>query len=287
MTHVAILGLGAMGSRLTRVLLAAGQSVTVWNRTADRAEPQRALGAAVAPTPRMAAAGADIVLSILTDDAAAEAVWFDNTTGAMAGMRPGAVAVESSTTSPRWIARLGAAGDHAGVDVLDAPLVGSLPQAEAGQVIFLVGGPSQAVERIRPVLQPMASTVLSVGPRGQGAVLKLMVNSLFAAQLHSLAEGLGFLSRSGLNSATAAALLSHVPIVAPPLVGAARLMAMGDHTPLFTVDLIEKDLGYALAAAAEVNATLPMANCARVGFQSVQAAGEGDRNVSAIARLFV
>jgi 3-hydroxyisobutyrate dehydrogenase len=286
MSKIAFLGLGAMGSRMAANLAKAGHDVTVWNRDAAKAEAFCKDSASMAGTPRAAAQGADVVFSMVTDDNAARTVWLDPETGALAGMKKGAIAIESSTVTPVWIHELGAAVAAKGVQLLDAPVAGSRPQAEAGQLVFMVGGDADAFAKAEPALAPLAAKVMHVGALGQGAVLKLAVNTLFAAQLESVAELLGFLSRNGFQAEQAAELLGAFPIVAAPIAGAARMMATKNTTPLFTIDLIEKDLGYIIDTAKASGADLPGAMSARAAFQRAQGLGLGQSNVSGLAAVF-
>lgn len=282
MITVAFLGLGAMGSRMALNLVKAGFAVTVWNRDPDKAEVLGLAGARIAGSPRAAAQDADIVVSMVTDDRAARAVWLDPETGALSGLRPSAVAVESSTVSPAWIRELGEGVAAREARLLDAPVAGSRPQAEAGQLVFMVGGEADAVELVRPALAPLAAKVLHIGALGRGALLKLAVNTLFAAQLQSVAEVLAFLGCNGFGREEAADLLAQFPIVAPPIAGAAKLIAMGSATPQFTIDLIEKDLGYVLDVAQMSGVQMPGATVSRDAFRAAQARGLGQANVSAL-----
>jgi 3-hydroxyisobutyrate dehydrogenase-like beta-hydroxyacid dehydrogenase len=150
----------------------------------------------------------------------------------------------------------------------------------------MVGGDGQALEQVRPVLSTMAAKVLHVGAVGQGAVLKLAVNALFAAQLHSVAELLGFLARNGYAPQQAASLLGEFPIVAAPIAGAAKMMATGNTAPLFTIDLMEKDLSYLLETAQASGAALPGTSLARAAFQRAQQQGLGGAHVSGLAAVF-
>jgi 3-hydroxyisobutyrate dehydrogenase-like beta-hydroxyacid dehydrogenase len=279
---IAFLGLGAMGSRMAARLLAAGHDLAVWNRSPDAALPLVAGGARHAATPRDAAAGAAIVFSMVTDDAAAQGVWLAPATGAADGLAPGAIAIECSTVTPGWVQELAAALAQRGASLLDAPVAGSRPQAEAGELVFMAGGEAAVLDAARPALAPLGARVLHVGRVGQGAVLKLAVNALFAAQLAAVAELLGYLGANGFATEEAAALLGGMPVVAPPLAGAARLMATRSTATLFTIDLLEKDLGYLLASGAE----LPGATATRALFRRAQQAGLGGGNVSGLAALF-
>jgi 3-hydroxyisobutyrate dehydrogenase-like beta-hydroxyacid dehydrogenase len=280
--QIAFLGLGAMGSRMAARLLAAGHDLAVWNRSPGAAQPLVEAGARLAATPREAAAGAALVFSMVTDDAAARRVWLAPGDGAAEGLVPGAVALECSTVTPGWVRELAAAVAVRGARLLDAPVAGSRLQAEAGQLVFMVGGEAAALEAAHPALAPLAARTLHVGAAGQGAVLKLALNALFAAQLASVAELLGYLRAEGFDAEEAAELLGGFPIVAPPLAGAARMMAARSTAPLFTIDLLEKDLGYLVASGRP----LPAATASRALLREAQQAGLGSANVSGLAGLF-
>lgn len=286
MQRIAFLGLGAMGARMAIHLVKAGYPVTVWNRDPAKATPLLQHGATLAATPRAAVQSAAVVISMVTDDVAARSVWLDAQTGAVAALEPNSIAIECSTVTPAWVRKLAEAVRSRGAQLLDAPVVGSRPQAEAAQLVLMVGGEGLALEQVRPALNTMAAKVLHVGTVGQGAVLKLAINALFAAQLNSVAELLGFLTRNGYAPEQAANLLGEFPVVAAPIAAAAKLMAARNTTPLFTIDLIEKDLGYLLDTARASGAELPGADIARTAFQRAQQRGLGGANVSGLAAVF-
>ncbi len=275
MTSIAVLGLGAMGARMAARLV----DPTVYNRHPERAAPLVARGARLAATPAEAVADADLVISMVTDDAAAEAIWLDPEHGAAAALRPGALALECSTTTPGWIDRLGAAVDARGARLLDAPVAGSTPQAEAGALVFLVGGAADDVERATPVMQRLGARALHVGPRGHGATFKLVVNALFGAQVALMAELLRLVEGRGLDVARALDLLAAMPVTSAAAGGAARLMLAGDHAPQFPVELVAKDLRYA-----ESLAPLPVVAAARARFEAAVEAGAGGENLTAVHR---
>ncbi len=278
---VAFLGLGAMGARMAARLLAGGHALTVWNRSPAATVPLAQAGARIAATPADAARGAAVVFSMVTDDAAARDTWL-GPDGALGGMGAGAIGIECSTVTPGWVRELATALAGRGAALLDAPVAGSRPQAEAGQLVFMVGGDAAVLDTARPAFEPLAARITHVGAVGQGAVLKLAVNALFAAQLSSLAELLGYLEGAGFARAEAAELLGGFPIVAPPLAGAARMMAARSTAPLFTIDLLAKDLGYLLDSGAE----LPGAAANQALFARAQAAGLGQHNISGLAAIF-
>ncbi len=286
MARVSVLGLGAMGSRMAGALLRAGHGVTVWNRTPGRADPLVAAGARLAGTPCDAVAEAEFALSMVRDDAAAREVWLAPAQGALAGMRRGALAVECSTVTPDWVRELDRACLEAGVACIDAPVAGSRPQAEAGQLIFLVGGEADAVARAEPVLQAMGSAIHHAGPIGSGAMVKLAVNALLGVQIAATAELIGWLGRSGADVGRAARIIAATPVASPAASAAAQGMLAGNFAPLFPVELVRKDLGYLADAAAAVRAGVPMAAAAAEVFARASDEGYGSEQGTAVVKLY-
>jgi 3-hydroxyisobutyrate dehydrogenase-like beta-hydroxyacid dehydrogenase len=283
MTRVAFLGLGAMGRRMARRLLDAGHPVTVWNRSPGATDALREVGARVAATPRAAVAGAEVAISMVFDDAASRSVWLDAAGGALAGLDPAAVAVESSTLTPAWVATLGDAFAGRGIALVDAPVAGSRPQADAGQLVFMAGGDASVLARVEPLLRAMGGAVHHVGPAGAGAWLKLSVNALFGTQVAAMAEQLALLAGAGLDVPRALAVLKAMPVTSAAAAGAATLMTQRDFSPRAPVDLIAKDLGYALASATQ---PLPLTRAVAERFAAAQAAGLGGEDLVAVARLY-
>jgi 3-hydroxyisobutyrate dehydrogenase len=286
MKKISILGLGAMGSRMAASLIKAGYSVNVWNRSAAKAAPLQTLGAKLASTPREAAKGADIVISMLRDDQASRRAWLDAKDGALAGMSKGSIAIESSTLTPAWIKELAQAAQQRGVDFLDAPVAGSRPQAEAAQLIYLVGGDAQVVQRAEPVLRSMGGAVHHAGEIGSGAAVKLIVNAMFGIQVAAMAELLGFAARAGLDPAKALEILGSTPVASP----AAKLTGQGmlakNFSPMFPVELVEKDFGYALDAASDAQSLMPLTQSTQAVLRNALAQGLGERNLTAVAQLY-
>lgn len=281
MTRIAVLGLGAMGSRMAGKLTDAGHSITVWNRSAERAEPFFARGAAVGETPRAAAAGADVVIAMVRDDEASQAVWLGDD-GALAAMRPGTVAIESSTLSLAWINELHGHCRSADVALLDAPVAGSRPQADAGQLIYFVGGEADVLARAEPVLAAMGGVIHAAGPAGSGAALKLAVNALFGIQVAALAELLPMLEHAGVDLGRASEILGSTPVASAAAKGAAAGMLARAFAPQFPTNLVEKDFGYALAAASKA----PLTEAARAVYARAIREGMGGDNLTGIIRLY-
>ncbi|KAJ56289.1 hypothetical protein ACMU_11095 [Actibacterium mucosum KCTC 23349] len=286
MTKIAFLGLGAMGSRMAGNLLASGHEVTVWNRNRDRADALGNAGAVVAESPAIAAKGAEIVISMVRDDRASHAVWAAPESGAFAGMSPGTLGVECSTVSPGHAKALHNIAASRGVGFLDAPLAGSRPQAEAAQLIFMVGGMESDLGKAQPVLNDMGSAVHHAGDAGAGAVVKLMVNTLFAAQLATLAELLGLASSGGLAPARALEILSATPVASPAAkLGGSAMLAQA-FQPAFPIELVCKDLGLALDTNEEGGQAAPMTQATAEVFAKAADSGFGADNITAIAKLY-
>jgi len=278
---VALLGLGTMGAGMATNLLKAGFPLAVYNRTPAKAEPFAAAGARIATTPADAAAGASVVLSMLADDNASRAAWL-GPDGALAAAAPGAVLIESSTVSPAWIKELASHASARGLEFLDAPVTGSRIQAESGQLTFLVGGPESVLDRVRPVLAAMSKEIVSLGPVGSGAVLKLVNNFLCGVQIASFAEGIAWLERSGLDRDKALAFLKSGAPGSPLMSVITARMAARNYDVNFYLRLMSKDLQYAHDAAAANGVSLTTSECARALFESAVADGFGNEDMSAV-----
>lgn len=281
---IAFLGLGAMGSRMAQRLANAGHALTVWNRTPPA--PAQWADARIADTPRKAATGADIVFTMVRDDEAARAVWLDPATGALAAMKPGALAIDCSTVSQAFAGALNIACASAGVDCLDAPVLGSRPQAEGGALIFLAGGEAATLDRARSVLAALGGGVHHLGPSGSGAAAKLILNALFGIQVTAIAELLGLAARMGLARADIAAVIAETPVASPAMKGAMSSMIGNAFAPMFPVDLVAKDFGLIADAATAASSAIPLASAARAVFDNALAHNLGEHNLTAVAKLY-
>jgi len=273
-----------MGARMAARLIKAGHEVTVWNRTAEATKPLVAAGATPARTPKEAAAGAAFVLAMLRDDDASREVWLDRDNGAFAGIATGAVAIESSTLTAGWIRELGHSIAERGVALLEAPVSGSRVQADAGQLVYFVGGDDTTLARAEPVLKAMGSAIHYVGPLGSGALVKLSTNALLGVQITVLAELIGLLRRSGADACRALQAVAGTVVWSPVANYLSGSMLTGDFSPQFPVELIEKDFNYTVQAAGSAEAA-PTIAAARDVFRDAIAAGLGELNMTAVVKL--
>src|SRR5580658_10520118 len=284
MTRVAFNGLGAMGAGMTRRLLSAGQELVVYNRTPHAAELLVQAGARVAATPAEAAQNADVIITMVSDDCASREVWTGEH-GALDAAQPGAILIDSSTITPHWARELAAAAQQRGFEFLDAPVTGSRPQAQSGELLFLVGGSAEALEKARPVLQPMSRGIVHFGPAGAGATMKLINNFFCGVQAAGLAEALAWIERSGLQRAAALSILTEGAPGSPLVrVLAGRMGAVSDVN--FRLELGAKDLTYAHSEAARAGVDLSMGAAALHRFEEAVGAGLGNRDISAVAEIF-
>ena len=281
--RIAVLGMGAMGSRMAAALLRASHSVSVWNRTPATAEALREQGANVAPSPRAAAEGAEIVVAIVRDSDASREVWLSPHDGALAAMSPSAIGIESSTLTTAWVRELGAAFEARSVSFLDGPVVGTRAQADTSSLIYLLGGNQNVVDRAQPVLSAIGSAQHHLGPVGAGTAMKLLVNGLLTIQVAALGELLGAADRMGLDRRRAGEVLAEMPSCSASAKGVTMGMLARNFAPAFPIELVEKDLNYLVQGA---SGAVPMSAAARDVFARALAAGSGAENMSAVVKLY-
>lgn len=282
--RVALLGTGTMGSGMARNLRKAGFPLTVYNRTRERAEQLAETGAQIADTPAQAAAGASIVLSMPADDDASRELWL-GPHGALSEMQPGSIAIECGTVSPEWVKELHHEAEAQGVRMMDAPVTGSRPQANAGELTFLVGADPDTLEAARPVLESMSKSILHLGPVGSGALLKLINNFLCGVQVASFAEALAWIEQSSLDRAQALEFLKGGAAGSNIFKGMSERMTARTYEVNFLLRLMDKDLRYAQQAAKASGIELTTAACSRKLFEQAEAEGYGERDMSSVVEV--
>ena len=283
MTKVAWIGVGAMGGRMARRLLDAGHDLVVWNRTLERTTALAAAGAALAATPAEAAAGAEVVLTMVSDPPALRTVT-EGPDGAAAGMsgESGAALVEMSTVGPAAVTRL-ASVLPAGVGLLDAPVLGSLAEAEAGSLMVFVGGPPALVERWTPLLSALGSPH-HVGPLGSGTAAKLVANASLFLTLGALGEATALARGLGLSPEATDTVLAATPL-ATEATRRRPAMERGHLPARFPLALARKDAGLIREAAAGLDLRLTPA--AGTWLADAEAAGLGALDYTAMLSAIV
>lgn len=284
MTTVAIVGTGRMGSAMAGSVGRAGFDVIVHNRTRARAAALAAqLGCAVADSPADAATTADVIITMLADDAAVRAT-FEGPLGLLAGARRGGIVVDMSTVRPDTITAYADRATSAGIGLLDAPVSGSVHLAEAGTLTLMVGGDEATLERARPVLEAVSKTIVHLGPLGSGAAMKLAVNAVIFGLNGALAEALVLAEAAGIDRGLAYDVIA-AGAAGAPYVGYKRAAFVDpDGTPVaFSLDLTEKDLGLITSFAAALGVTMPQAAVNRAVVDDAIAHGLGSADLAGIA----
>jgi 3-hydroxyisobutyrate dehydrogenase-like beta-hydroxyacid dehydrogenase len=283
-TRVAVLGAGNMAGAMVGTLRRAGFEVTVWNRTAARgAAVAETHGAATAPTAAEAVRASDVALSSLADDEAVLATYLGDD-GAASGAGPEQVLLEMSTIAPRTVTRVGEAVGPSGAAFLDAPVSGSVPTVEKGELTIMVGGDASGLERARPVLDALAAKVFPVGALGAGATVKLAVNALVHAIDVGLSEALVLAEKAGVDRAAAYDVFAAGAAAAPFVLYKRPAFEDPDRAPLtFTLDLMAKDLDLILSLAKSIDAPMEQAERNREIVDRALAAGFAGRDMSAVA----
>ena len=270
-----------MGSGMAGRLLSANFPLTVYNRNAEKTKPFISAGATRANSPREAASRAEIVIGMVADDSASRAIWFGEN-GALAGVTPGAILVEASTLTVGWISELAVAATQRGCELLDAPVTGTKPHAASGELLFLIGGSAEALNKVRPALAAMSRDIVHLGPTGSGAFLKLINNFLCGVQAASLAEAVSLIAKSSLDRDKALSILTNGAPGSPLLKTITARATVGDFTPNFFLRLMAKDLGYAAAEGQRYGTELRTAATAEGIFRQAIARGYGDQDFAAV-----
>jgi 3-hydroxyisobutyrate dehydrogenase-like beta-hydroxyacid dehydrogenase len=281
MSTIGFVGLGAMGSRIAGRLLDAGNDVYGTNRTKSRAQPLIEHGLRWRDTPREVAAAVDAVFSMVTDDAALEAIT-SGSDGILAGLRPGQVYVDMSTVSPRASRTVAEQVKASEAEMLDAPVSGSIPQAESGTLAIMVGGDEQAFAKVEPFLREVGEAVTHIGENGQGLVLKLAINISLAVQTLAFSEGLLLAERDGVDSRVAADVMSATPIGSPMLKARIPLLLDLPEHAWFDVAMMQKDIRLALEVAKTIDLPLPSAAAADHMLTTASELGYEHRDIAAL-----
>ena len=286
MAKIAFLGLGVMGGPMAAHLLRAGHDVTVFNRTAAKAEAWvKAHGGQSAPTPRAAAQGAEFVMACVGNDDDLRAVCLGDD-GAFAAMTAGSVFVDHTTVSAQVTRELHDAARAKGLDFVDAPVSGGQAGAENGALSIMCGGAQDAFARAEPVMAAYARVARLMGESGAGQIAKMMNQICIAGVLQGLSEALHFGEKAGMDGRAVVEVISQGAAGSWQMQNRHATMLEGRFDHGFAVDWMRKDLGICLSAADELGASLPLTALVDQFYKDVQAMGGGRWDTSAlIARL--
>lgn len=258
MHTIGFVGTGAMGSRMAGTLLNAGYALKVYNRDRAKTAPLVEAGAQSAETPAQAAVGAAVVVVMVSDDAADRAV-VSGDAGVLAGAAPGTLIIDCTTATPSASRVLAKAAAERGCGFLDAPVLGSLAQAERRELVFVVGGDADAFARARPVFDAMGRLVRHVGPSGAGATIKLLNNMISGAVTAALGEAAVVSEAAGVDPTALVEVLSEGAAGCRLTRTKLPKMLKREFSPQFQLALLEKDLRYFLDLARDVDCPTPVA----------------------------
>jgi 3-hydroxyisobutyrate dehydrogenase-like beta-hydroxyacid dehydrogenase len=280
-TATGFIGLGLMGGPMAANVARAGFPLTVWNRTPSKAEPVRELGARVASDAAGVAAASDVLITMVSDDAALEDLFFG--AGAVAAaLRPGAVVVDMSTTSPACMESLATRLAERDVRLVDAPVFGSTEPATTGDLWAVVGADADDLARVRPQLDAMCGTVFHLGPVGAGSLMKVSGNLVVTGMIALLAESLTLGTRGGLNPRAMLDVLDAIDFTSPVWKGKGSLVVEEDYAPRFPLRHALKDVRLARSVAATHGLDLRVVAGAEEEYAAAVGSGHQDEDVMAV-----
>jgi 3-hydroxyisobutyrate dehydrogenase len=270
-----------MGGAMVGTLRRAGFDVVVWNRDRGKCHAvARTSGAEIADRASEAVGAGDIALTSLADDAAVQAVYRD----ALEGFHDGQVVLEMSTIAPETVRAIEPSVRARGATLLDAPVSGSVPVVERGELLIMAGGDAEALDRARPVLEALSSKIIHVGELGTGATMKLAVNALVHGLNVALSESLVLAERAGVDRTAAYEVFASGAAAAPFVLYKRAAFERPNETPVaFRLDLVGKDLDLILELARAVGAPMPQADTNRDVVRAALATGLADHDISAVA----
>ncbi len=281
---IGFIGLGIMGRPMALNLVKAGHSVTVYNRTKDKAEPLRKAGAKVASTPAEAAREAEVVMTIVSDTAAMEEVALSKN-GLLETLRRGAVLIDSSTINPVVSRKLACHVAGKGAQMLDAPVTGSKHGAEKGELTFMIGGERQTLDHVLPILQALGKKHIYCGPNGTGLAAKVAQNAIQATMVEVFCEGFVLAAKAGVKPQIMFEIIQSSMARASLTDFKAPFIFNGDFTPYFPLKLMHKDLELAMQTAYAQNVAMPTVATVKEVYGAAKAKGHGDQDYIAVVNF--
>jgi 3-hydroxyisobutyrate dehydrogenase len=277
MTRIAFIGLGRMGHGMAGRYLDAGFTVALWNRSRAKADELIARGAHWATSPEDAAIDADAVITMVADDEASQRVWLGRD-GAAATVKAGALAIECSTVSYQHALDMARELRSRGLIYIDCPVTGLPSAAAEGKLTLLVGADAADLEKAKPYLAPIGSTIRHFGAVGSGTVFKLINNLMGAVQIASLAEGVAMAEQAGLDMNLVAEALATGAVASPQVIRHSKRMVARDFSGAsFTAALRHKDAAYAVKLAEALLPAVPVSRAALSAYDKASAhAPDGD-----------
>jgi 3-hydroxyisobutyrate dehydrogenase-like beta-hydroxyacid dehydrogenase len=283
--QIGFIGLGLMGSRLTRRLHSAGWNVQAWNRSPGPADALRLEGVVIAPSLAELVVHSAVVLSSLANDEAVHSVYLGKG-GLFSAAKPGTIILEMSTISPELSRLLHRQACTLGLSFLDLAVSGSTPAVEAGTITLLAGGNLKTFEQCAPIYESIAKQWFLIGPGSSGVLMKLVVNLLLGLDMQAIAEAVSLGEHLKIDRNILLDVLSRTAVVPPAFVGKFQKIKNGDYAPEFPLRLMSKDMDLAMNAARSSGAVLPAATATQSVLASNLSAN-GDLDLAAITPFVV
>ncbi len=275
MQRIGFIGIGLMGSQMSRRILEAQYPLTVWNRKKEKAGALVSAGAKWADSPTAVAKASDVVITMVTDSAASEEV-ICGKNGVLEGAHPGLILIDMGSIAPEMSRSIAERARGKGIPMLDAPVTGNPKVASEGKLGIMVGGPKETFDVCLPIFEKMGVKIIHVGENGKGTTLKLINNLIMGVAIEAVAEALVLASKAGIDPQKVLEITS---------VGGARTGAMEtrgprmikhDFTPHFSISNMHKDLSSALKLAEEVGVSLPATSISREILRAAKSQGKAD-----------
>jgi 3-hydroxyisobutyrate dehydrogenase len=282
--RIGFAGLGLMGGRMAPHFLTKGYALTVWNRSAAKCEPLRALGASVAPTPKVLAEHSDVVFSCVSDPAAVERLVFSDD-GLLQAARPGFRYVETSTISPDLARRVAAALEAKGAAMLEAPVTGSKNGAQNAALLLMTGGSREIHDELLPLLQVIGAKAIYCGPMGKASFVKLVGNTYISFMLEALAETSVLVKKADIPLETVLEVVMASGFASPYYTFKGGALIKRDFDQHFSIDLLVKDQNLMLAEARSLGASMPGLVAIRDVCQKAREEGLGQDDIIGVAKV--
>lgn len=278
---VGFIGLGVMGSRMAANLMKKGNELVVYNRTREKAEPLVSKGAIFAESPAKVAGQAAVLITMLTDPHAVDAV-ASGRDGFLEGMGRGSLWIDCSTVNPSLSREMAKKCAGRGVRFVDAPLAGSKIPAEQGQLIFFAGGKKEDVEFVRPLLEAMGKAVFHVGGHGMGTAMKMVNNLLLGGSIAVFSEAMVLGEELGIRRDMLFDALLSSPVTAPIVGMKSAMIESGDFEAHFPLRLMHKDLHLASVTAYECGVAMPSSSAVKEAFSLAMREGLGEKDMAVL-----
>ncbi|WP_339329326.1 NAD(P)-binding domain-containing protein [Cohnella caldifontis] len=285
MKTAGFIGLGVMGAPMAANLLRKGYSVTVYNRSAGKADELVQLGAETAASPLETARSAEVIVTMVSNDEAVREVYYGEA-GILGGLQPGTAVIDCSTVSPALSRQLARDIEAKFSYFLDAPVTGSKPAAIEGSLLFMVGGDSQVLEENRDILLAMGKQVIHTGPNGSGTTAKLAHNTIVGINAAGLIEGMAIAAKGGIDASAFLRIVQAGGAASKQADLKGRKIIDHDFSVQFSLALMLKDLKLSSVMTDGFGVSTPMLESAKSLFQIGQAAGHGESDLSALARIY-